>query len=60
MQNYAATLKLQNGKNVMGSKGWKKWVKCVIMKGCPNTTLGFPREFCSYLKATKILTHLKW
>lgn len=55
MQNYAATLKLQNGKNVMENKGWKVEG---LMKGYPNTTLGFPKQFCSHLKVTKNFTYL--
>lgn len=42
----------------MAKMSWKvkagKWIKCVLMKGYPNTTLGFPSEFCAYLKANKI------
>lgn len=41
---------------------WKikagKSIKCVLMKGYPNTTLGFPRQFCSHLKVTKNFTYL--
>lgn len=41
---------------------WKikagKSIKCVLMKGYPNTTLGFPKQFCSNLKVTKNFTYL--